>query len=40
TVLAPTERQAWGIINSGQPSTVARWQCQRWDILRQGAVFL
>ena len=40
TVLAPTERQAWGIINSGQPSTVARWQCQGWDILRQGAVFL
>jgi L-threonylcarbamoyladenylate synthase len=40
TVLAPTESQAWETINSGQPSTVARWNGQGWDILRQGAVFL
>jgi L-threonylcarbamoyladenylate synthase len=40
TVLAPTERQAWATMNSGQPSTVARWNGKGWDILRKGAVFL
>jgi L-threonylcarbamoyladenylate synthase len=40
TVLALAESQAWGTINSGEPSTVARWNGKGWDILRQGAVFL
>jgi L-threonylcarbamoyladenylate synthase len=40
TVLAPADSQAWGTMNSGQPSTVARWNGKDWDILRQGAVLL
>lgn len=40
TVLAPADSQAWGTMNSGQPSTVARWNGKDWDILRQGAILL
>jgi L-threonylcarbamoyladenylate synthase len=40
TALAPADSQAWGTMNSGQPSTVARWNGKDWDILRQGAILL